>query len=107
MKFKKILKLQQVGRIFFLKGLWSLESNELVPDSKTPEYYFFILQHARVSFCNLQLALTVKNLLWKPWRFLGALFLLPIKFMQLKFANEMAQAYLNESHLLRASNESR
>lgn len=104
---KKLLKMEQVGRILFLKGLWPLEPNEIVPDSKSPEYYFFILQHSRVAVCNLQLALTTKNLLFKPWKFIVALILLPPKLMQLKFANEIAQAYINESKLLRASHESR
>jgi hypothetical protein len=104
---KKLLKLEQVGRILFLKGLWSLEPNEIVPDSKSSEYYFFILQHSRVALCNLQSSLTTKYLLFRPWRFFIALILLPFKFMQLKFANEIAQAYINESNLLRASHESR
>lgn len=104
---KKLTKLKQVGRFFFLKGLWAIDPNEIIPDSKTPEYYYFVVQHSRVALCNLQTSLTAKNLLLRPWRFGLTLVLFPIKFWQLKIANELAQAYMNELQLLRLSNESR
>lgn len=98
--FKKIKKITQWGRLIFFKGAIQISGVEDLPDSKSADYYLFILAESRREFCNLSQELSSKSLLKTPWICLKLFAKYVVRYAHLKAANQIAMSYALETKIL-------